>query len=406
MVIEKHPCEEGITPECYNAYPGFARKALAYKLLHAILPKQGTKLLPRWLASALIAPGVTLPPGLELPPGSVVFPDAAFPPGWTPEDIPPPGYIPPSVAIPLPSDTGVSPPYYVQPWEPGPVKVPGLEEPSSEVEYQLTWQEDIETHRSTAVHTEKQPPTAHKGEHEPGGSDPISTPPLHKARHQKDGADEISLTGLAGLTVTEQPSSWTQVSGKPSTFTPAIHKTDHEDGGGDEISIAGLLGEPSTLVTHKDLTTGIHGVAASTVDSIAARNTAIESHRADAVHAQPQPATVYHTLFFSIPGAQTTGTNKAPSIIMPYGATIQKAYAYARTAPTGAALIFDINKNGTTIWTTQANRLQIAATANSGTQTSFDVTALAENDRLDLDVDQIGSTIAGSDVTVELKVSV
>lgn len=115
----------------------------------------------------------------------------------------------------------------------------------------------------------------------------------------------------------------------------------------------------------------------------------------------------YKTVIFCIPGPQTVGSNKAPSIIMPYSATIKKAYAYARTAPTGAALIFDINKDGTSIWNvTQANRVQIAAGANTGTQTSFDTTALAENNRLDVDVDQVGSTVAGSDVTVELKLEV
>jgi len=186
----------------------------------------------------------------------------------------------------------------------------------------------------------------------------------------------------------------------------AKHGPQHEKDGWDEFSIAGLGGEPATLTTHKGATTGVHGVGASTVDSVSARNVAIEAHRTGGVHVQPQPATVYHTIVFTIAGTVSTSTNKAPSIIMPYAATIVKAYAYARTAPTGAALIFDINKNGTTIWTTQNNRLQIAAGANTGTQTSFDVTSLAESDRLDIDVDQVGSTVAGADVTVELKVSV
>lgn len=99
----------------------------------------------------------------------------------------------------------------------------------------------------------------------------------------------------------------------------------------------------------------------------------------------------------------TTGTNKTNKLIADKAYTISKAYAYAVTAPTGAALIFDINKNGTTIWTTQANRLQVAATANYGTQTSFDVTTLAEGDVLSIDIDQIGSTVSGADITVQLK---
>lgn len=100
----------------------------------------------------------------------------------------------------------------------------------------------------------------------------------------------------------------------------------------------------------------------------------------------------------------TTGVNKTVIIIVDKAYTINKCYAYAKTGPTGAALIFDINKNGTSIWnSTQANRIQIAAGANYGTQTSFDTTTLAEGDILSIDVDQIGSTVAGNDISVVLR---
>lgn len=113
----------------------------------------------------------------------------------------------------------------------------------------------------------------------------------------------------------------------------------------------------------------------------------------------------YKTIVFNIPGTAVAVANAAPSFIIPFSCKIVKAYGYSRTAPTGASLIFDIHKNGTTIWTTQGNRLTIAAGANTGTQTSFDVTALVEHDRLDLHVDQIGSTVAGADITIQLTVT-
>jgi len=100
----------------------------------------------------------------------------------------------------------------------------------------------------------------------------------------------------------------------------------------------------------------------------------------------------------------TVGVNKTNTVIVERACTISKAYAYAVTGPTGSALIFDINVNGTTIWSTQGNRLQIAAGQNSGTQTSFNTTALAEGDLITIDIDQIGSTISGADITVVLKV--
>lgn len=74
-------------------------------------------------------------------------------------------------------------------------------------------------------------------------------------------------------------------------------------------------------------------------------------------------------------------------------------------APTGGSITVDINKNGTTIFTTQSNRPVIAAGAtDSGLVTSQNVTTLAPNDYLTVDVDGIGSG-GGSDlfVTVVLR---
>ena len=107
---------------------------------------------------------------------------------------------------------------------------------------------------------------------------------------------------------------------------------------------------------------------------------------------------------FPIVGTLTTGTNLTNAHVVIGAQTITKAYAYTKTAPTGADLIIDINLNGTSIWnTTQANRLTIAAAATSGTQTSFDSTTLAESDVLTVDIDQVGSSVAGADLTIVLK---
>lgn len=103
--------------------------------------------------------------------------------------------------------------------------------------------------------------------------------------------------------------------------------------------------------------------------------------------------------------AATTGTNKTNYVIMPYAGKIVKAWAAAKTGPTGADLIFDVNIAGTSIWNaTQANRVKIVAGATTGNQTSFDTTTFAAGDLLTIDVDQVGSTIAGQDITVMLSV--
>jgi hypothetical protein len=106
----------------------------------------------------------------------------------------------------------------------------------------------------------------------------------------------------------------------------------------------------------------------------------------------------------TITGTLTTGTSKTPVLVVVNSQTITKAYARVKTAPTGANLIIDINKNGTSIWNTnQANRLTIDAGDSEGTQTSFDTTTLADEDYLTIDIDQVGSTVAGADLTVVLK---
>ena len=93
-----------------------------------------------------------------------------------------------------------------------------------------------------------------------------------------------------------------------------------------------------------------------------------------------------------------------PQLIVHRSLTIVKAYVAIKTGPTGADLIIDINKNGTSIWnSTPANRLKIVAGATSGNEISFDTTALIEGDILTIDIDQIGSTVGGADLTIELR---
>ncbi len=110
------------------------------------------------------------------------------------------------------------------------------------------------------------------------------------------------------------------------------------------------------------------------------------------------------TFTFPIAGTLTTGTSLTNALIAMKALTITKVYAYSKTGPVGADLIIDINKNGTSIWnSTQANRVKIIDGATSGNQTSFDTTALAEGDVLTPDIDQVGSTTAGADLTIQVK---
>lgn len=106
---------------------------------------------------------------------------------------------------------------------------------------------------------------------------------------------------------------------------------------------------------------------------------------------------------FDQPGTLTVGVGKG-RVRLPTAATIVSVSATANTAPTGAGIVVDVNKNGTTVFTTQGNRPSIATGANASADAIPDVTTLTAGDYLTVDIDQVGSTVAGADLIVTLEV--
>lgn len=107
---------------------------------------------------------------------------------------------------------------------------------------------------------------------------------------------------------------------------------------------------------------------------------------------------------FSVTGTLTVVTGKARFFNDSGGTlTITGVRASVGTAPTGASILVDVNIGGTTIFTTQGNRPAITATNfSSGKVANMNVTSWANGTYLTVDVDQIGSTIPGSDLTVQI----
>jgi hypothetical protein len=85
--------------------------------------------------------------------------------------------------------------------------------------------------------------------------------------------------------------------------------------------------------------------------------------------------------------------------------TLLPVRASVVTAPVGASILVDVHKNGTTIFTTQSGRPEIAAAGTTDKSATPDVTSWADGDYLTVDIDQIGSTTAGADLTVEITAS-
>lgn len=112
-------------------------------------------------------------------------------------------------------------------------------------------------------------------------------------------------------------------------------------------------------------------------------------------------ATTTRAIAFYVDGVLTADT-KLCSIIAPFAMTVIEVRVAVDVAPTGANLIADVNKNGTTMYTTQGNRPTIIATETSATATDPDVTSIALGDIISVDLDQVGSTIAGENLMVTI----
>lgn len=98
----------------------------------------------------------------------------------------------------------------------------------------------------------------------------------------------------------------------------------------------------------------------------------------------------------------TAGTAKL-TFRMPYAFTLTAVRASVTTAPTGATLTVDINESGTTILST---KLTIDVSEKTSTTAAaaavISDTSLADDAEITVDIDQIGSTIAGAGLKIYL----
>lgn len=105
---------------------------------------------------------------------------------------------------------------------------------------------------------------------------------------------------------------------------------------------------------------------------------------------------------FSKAGGLTVGAGTG-RFLMPRAGNLVSVDAEINTAPTGASLICDVNKNGSTVFTTQANRPTIVAGASAPAAVAVpDVLAFNARDYFTVDIDQVGSSVAGSDLVVQV----
>lgn len=107
---------------------------------------------------------------------------------------------------------------------------------------------------------------------------------------------------------------------------------------------------------------------------------------------------------FTAPGTLTVYTGKA-RWYAPDEFDIEAITVSCGTAPTGSSIVVDININGASIFTNPANRPAIFENNFFATSVSPDSTVVLQNEYLTVDIDQVGSTFAGSDLVVVIQLS-
>ena len=96
-----------------------------------------------------------------------------------------------------------------------------------------------------------------------------------------------------------------------------------------------------------------------------------------------------------------TGRYKAP-----IACTLVSVTATCGVEPTDADVIVDVNKDAVTMFTTQGNRPTVPDGTFEGAKATPDVTAIAVADLITVDIDQIGSTLPGENLTVILEITI
>lgn len=147
------------------------------------------------------------------------------------------------------------------------------------------------------------------------------------------------------------------------------------------------------LINHNDLQNIQGGSASERYHLTAAQHSALSSNPTECIIVACSDETT----------ALTPGTAKV-TFRMPYAFTLSSIKASVTTAPTGGTLLtVDVNENGTTILSTKLTfDASEKTTVTAATPAVISDSSLAADAEITIDIDAVGSTIAGAGLKVYL----
>jgi hypothetical protein len=207
----------------------------------------------------------------------------------------------------------------------------------------------------------------------------------------------VGFTGAYG-DLSGRPTLGTAAAANTGDFAPAAqgvtngNSHDHNGGDGGQIAYGSLSGLPSIPAP----TNAAPQPLAATAAIGSGTDYALGNHR----HQRDSDVIVIPVGDES--SDLTTGTSQV-RFRMPFAATLLAVRANVNTAPTGSTLIVDVNEAGASVLGT---KLSIDATEFSSTTAASAATitdsSLADDAEISIDIDQIGSTVAGAGLKVSL----
>jgi hypothetical protein len=237
---------------------------------------------------------------------------------------------------------------------------------------------------------------AHKDTHKTGGSDAFTSTDTIEAlvkRIQAQGSVNLEI-GTIGDGQFLKRSSGSIVGSSIAVGDLPAHKNTHVSGGSDAFTSTDII---DALVRRIRESGGTNLQIQTVADQQVLMRVGTDIYG----------YYIKNQIVFYEDGTLTVKTKAGmpATIIVPFNCTVIEVYGYVETAPTGSAIIVDVNLNGTSIWNTNpSNRLTINAGSQTGSSTTFDTSNFSKNDRLTIDIDQVGSGTAGEDLSVCIRI--